>query len=667
VAADTARRISSLILRSTGAFTGTQVVPLPMLPGGVDTTLSLTLPANTPADSIVLTAAAVSSAGDTATSMRTVLRVVAAAADTEAPRVTFTHSIPTRSDLTDTLTVMVTATDNTQVDSVGATLFVVYRGGARPDTIATRTLRAAGGSATFEIPVESLNPARIPNLLLSQDSLTLSFDVTAFAVDTAAARNCATAVSPGTPQSLPCRAGPGGTRVADLGGGRRESMLTRGITVRLRAGDRIADLVADSARGRVYASNQARNRLEVLGIGARAFGTPVAVGSEPWGLALGVTRDTLFVANSGGTNISVVALDGTTPREVHRIFTSDVRLYDVTYDVERDSVNNVVMIDYSDRPQYIAQVRTGQLLYSTRPTPAAADGTVRIWDPSKDRSYVMNRGSEIFTGYARETIGKAIAVNALSAGYSTDKRIQVCPRRIRANQTDPECVAGGFSMVSDSLTRLRLAGLTDTRLDPSSDAGTVGLQDTTYVAVSRDHSTVAFGEGASVLGRIMRFEVVGGGLVGSSEETRDLIGNASDRVVGLALNRDGSLGAARGQQVYFFDSRLRLQGVTASDQPAGGVGLHPMQSGYPTTIGSARMSFVSGISAGGVPYVDVIDTYTFCLARRIFMRDRVVGALVVMPRRAQDPADVALRLYAVTAAGVVEMTLAPGDLREGCR
>lgn len=667
-AADTARRISALILRSTGALEGSQVVQLPLLPAMVDTTLSLTLPAGTPADSIMLTASAISAAGDTATSARTVLHVVAASADTEAPRVTFSHSITPRSDLTDTLTVLVSATDNTQVDSVGATLFVIYhRGGTTADTVASRTLRAAGSSHVFEVPVETLNPLRIPNLLLGQDSLTLSYEVTAFAVDSAGVRNCGAAVSPGTPQSLPCRAGPAGTRVTDLPGGRRESMLTRGITVRLGAGNRIADVVADSAYGRVFASNQARNRLEVLSVGARTFSAPVAVGSEPWGLALGVSRDTLFVANSGGTNISVVSLVGPAPREAYRIFTSDARLYDVTYDVEKDSVSDVVEIDYSDRPQYIAQVSTGQLLYSTRPTAAAADGTVRIWDPTKDRTYVMNRGSEIFTGYAERTIGKAIVVNALNAGYTVDKRIGVQPRRLRQDQPDPAQIVGSMTEVRDSLAILRAAGLTDTRLDLSSDATSVGLRDTTFVAVSRDYSTVAFGEGATALGRIMRFQVTGAGLLGSTEETRDLIGNASDRVVGLALNRDGSLGAARGQQVYFFDSRLRLQGVTASDQPAGGVGLHPAQFGYPETLGSARMSFVSGVSAGGVPYIDVIDAYTFCLARRIFMRDAVIGALAVMPRRAQDPSDVALRLYAVTAAGIVEMVIAPGDLQQGCR
>src|SRR5205085_7765335 len=87
-------------------------------------------------------------------------------------------------------------------------------------------------------------------------------------------------------------------------------------------------------------------------------------------------------------------------------------------------------------------------------------------------------------------------------------------------------------------------------------------------------------------------------------DVRDLISNTAERVIGLGLNLDGSLGVARGNQAYYFNSSLRLQGVVAAGSPTGGVAMHPGNAGYPG--GSFRLSFVSGIDAIG-PYVDVID------------------------------------------------------------
>jgi hypothetical protein len=60
--------------------------------------------------------------------------------------------------------------------------------------------------------------------------------------------------------------------------------------------------------------------------------------------------------------------------------------------------------------------------------------------------------------------------------------------------------------------------------------------------------------------------------------------------------------------------------------------------------------------------VDVIDSYSFRLVKRIYTRDPVVGALVVAPRAASDPANVTLRLYALTTGGVLGLTVTTQDL-----
>ncbi|HEX8450510.1 MAG TPA: hypothetical protein VF647_00370, partial [Longimicrobium sp.] len=525
--------------------------------------------------------------------------------------------------------------------------------GAAVDRYLTDRRRGAQDTARIPLGQLGLSPA---------DTVTLSVEVTAWAVD--AAGNCGAATSPGTPQRLPCALAGGAHVAAGVSGRLLTILVTRGTTVAFPSpGDTIADIASDGRR--VFASNMNANRVEVLPITGLAFGAPVSVGSRPWGLAVGATGDSLLVANSGGTNISVVALPATgTPQEVRRIRTADVELYDVSYDVKTDSVSRVVVGRYSDRPQFLGQLSSGQILYSTRPTPAGVEGTIRVYDRRKDTSYEFNRGTEIFTNYATRTIGKGIVVNALDAGLSPGSTITVCPRRLRPDQSDPSCVNGLATAVSAALTSMRNAGTTDTRLDLGVDAGTIGLSDTTFVATSTQRNAIAFGEGVREFGRILYFQLQGGNLVGSSRESSDLIQNAADRVIGLGLNSDGSLGVARGNQVYFFDSSLRLAGVTRSGSPTGGSAMHPLNAGYPANDGR-RLGFTSGVDANG-PYIDVIDTYSFETIRRLPVRDRVTGTVIAIPVLPGDPEAALLytvRLFALTPSGILRIGLTPADLR----
>jgi hypothetical protein len=255
-------------------------------------------------------------------------------------------------------------------------------------------------------------------------------------------------------------------------------------------------------------------------------------------------------------------------------------------------------------------------------------------------------------------------VNADSA-FLGNATVVVCPRRRLGDTSDPACIVGSAFGVADSLTKLRAlpanaaGGRWDTRLDLGANVAEVGFGDTTFVAVSGDRNYVGVGEGVRQNARIPLFRAGGDSLV-LVADVRDLISNASERVIGLGLNFDGSLGVARGSQAYYFNNAARLQGVVASGSPAGGVAQHPDNSGYPG--GNFRLSFVSGIDAAGGPYVDVIDNFNFFRVKRIFTRDPVVGALAVTPRGPSDPATVALRIYALTSRGVVSLRVTNADL-----
>jgi hypothetical protein len=645
--------LTSVRVEGSGSFTPTPVV-LQFNPARaeIDTALVIPIPASAATGTqLTLVATVTSGINQTATSLPLRVTIQPSQQDLTPPRVTMVPLVPPRAEQVDSFSVQVSAVDENRVDSIGVTVIAIRYLTAGPDTL--RVYRGAGAVAggTFRFAFLELG-------LTSADTASVDLLITGWARDPAG--NCATATTPGVPQQLPCASGPEGSRVSTGPGALRQVFLTRGLTIlRPNGTDVIADLVADDSY--LYLSNFTRNRVELLALGGTSYGTPVLVGSQPWGLALGRTRDSLYVANSGGTNISVVPLGGPVLYEAQdrRITPPNELLFGVNFDPVTGEVSMVTLHDYSDRPQFLAQASNGLLVYSTLPTAAASDGTVRLFDPRKPRS-------DIFIGYVdRHSGGKAVVVNADSAFMVPPSFIMVCPRRRVGDVTDPDCITGLVQEVSAELTSLRAeppnaaGGRYDTRLDIGANIESVGFADTTFVAASTDRRFIAVGEGVRQNARIPMFEAVGDSLV-MRGDVRDLISNTAERVIGLGINGDGSLGVARGNVAYFFTNRLRLQGSVTSGAPTGGVAMHPQNMSYPT--GPLRLAFVSGL-ADDRPYVDVIDTFNFFRVRRIFIRDPVVGALVVAPRAPTDPAGVDLRLYALTSAGVLALPVYAVDLQ----
>lgn len=648
-ASDARDLLQNVTVQGAGAFTFQRVIAFAPVRAELDTTLVIPVPQSA-TGTVRVTGAATSGSNQTGSSVPFDVRIDPADLDVAAPRVTFQTTVAERVEQTDSFSVAVSAVDETRVDSVGVTVLAIRRSTPIPDTLRVYIGRGAVTGGTFRFGFDALGLSPV-------DTASVDLEVTAWARDPAG--NCGAATTPNSAQQLPCVAGPQGARLTAGPGRLQRVYVARGRTLlRPNGTDVIADLVSDD--NYVYLSNFTRNRLELLPLGGSEYGTPVPVGSAPWGLALGRNRDSLYVANSGGTNISVVPLGGPVLREAEnrRLFPRNERLFGVLYSPEGD-VSQVTLHDYSDRPQFLGQTSNGLLVYSTRPTPSAEDGTVRIYDPRKLRS-------EIFIGYVdRHTPGRAVVVNADSAFHLPPNGIQVCPRRRFGDTTDPECINGTIFGVRDSLVQLRLApanasgGRYDTRLDIGADIDEVGLSDTTFVATSTDRRYVAVGEGVRTNARIPMFEALGDSLV-LRGDVRDLISNTAERVIGLGINRDGTLGVARGNQAYFFNDTLRLQGTMESGAPTGGVAMHPQNANYPTSQVN-RLSFVSGIEDGR-PYIDVLDAFYFSPIKRIFLRDPVVGALVVAPRAPGDPANVNLRLYGLTTGGVLGLAITNQDL-----
>jgi hypothetical protein len=652
-ASDSRFLLQSVRLVATGEFAYSSSLDLIPSRASVDTVFTVDVPSTVANGTVRLQAVVRNAVNDSAASPPIVLRTAPAVQDLQPPTARFTVSAQPLSERTDSLSVTVVGKDNSRMDRVGVTLVPTHRLRTGVVPLTTLSLSAAGDSATFRVGLDQLG---VP---LPIDTSTVRIQVTAFAID--AAGNCGTATVPNMALAEGC------TSMTPVLGVRQgaayETKLVRGRTVALPDGsDRIADLAVNGTH--VFLSNINRNRVDVLPIGSTTFAAPISVGSRPWGLAFNRDESLLYVANSGGTNISVVSPSGR--NEIRRIQTPNMKVYDVTYEAKlipvpgdttlRDSMSalyptTLLRYDYSDRPQYIGVTQNENLIFSTVPTAAARDGTVRVWRNSQQKL-------EMVTEYAEERIaGRVVVLNADSAFLveaKPEKLIRVCPR---TRSDDPNldhnlpriCLTGAVNLVQDSLEVLGY----DTRFLYNMNAAEIGLADTTFVATSGNHSTVAVGEGARNNGRVMTFVDPAGATTGPlmrHGEVRDLVGNTAERLVGLALNQDGSLGMARGREAYFFSLDLRLQGIVETDLGGGGIDMHP------NNPGTAR-SFVSGVTPDGLAFIDVMDTFHFRRVARIFLRDPVTG-----PVRAVYPLGGGLKLFAVTRGGIVAIDVSANDL-----
>ncbi|MGH7544651.1 MAG: YncE family protein, partial [Gemmatimonadota bacterium] len=430
-----------------------------------------------------------------------------------------------------------------------------------------------------------------------------------------------------------------------------------------RQGSVTADLVVDTARQLLFVSNQTFNQVEVFNLATGTLGIPIAVGSEPWGMVIDNSGDTLVVANSGGTNLSLVSLLTLTEVTSQRIFTPNASLFEATEEQsETGPVIAVQLFDYSDRPQFVAQAANqgldrGVLLYSTVPTPSAPDGTIREFD-------TQTRDVRFFVDYAdaKPTVDqKSLQIVNADDAFSTGDLLFIC------DHDRGTAVTTCFSVLTLAVAFDSLANHPnwDTELFFNLDIPSVALQDTTFVGASGDRQYIALGEGntGTQPGRIILYQA-SDSTVSSFVEVEDLIGNASEPVRGLALNRDGSLGVARGERAYYFDNDLRLQGLSGDVTIDGtGAAFHPNYANGQIANDALQLSFLG--SSGG--RIDIIDSFHFCKRGTLFLRDPIAGPVKASLPLPGDPAGVIVKVYAQTTTGVVVVGVLNADITASCQ
>ena len=435
----------------------------------------------------------------------------------------------------------------------------------------------------------------------------------------------------------------------------------------------VGDIAVDTTHANVFVTNINSNRLEVWQGATRNFATTgIPVGSQPWGLAFGNSLDTLFVANSGGTNISRVYIGAGTKAEVlsQRILTRNTYAYIVTQVLDENTGKITLSlngpISYSDRPQYVAISAAGRVYYSTRPTSAAPAGTIRWLDPAlpvPDPQQIWQYGTGTGGGIAQWVL------------FNTDS-VKVTKYTGIPNKSDlitiwdhPYGQSVGTLVASDSdvVTAVgKLGPTSDADLVANLDITSLALTDTTFLGVSGDRNWLAFGEGnTGGAGRIMMVNDPSGtmpGFFSPGVTVRDLIDNANERVYGVAVDSTGATVASHGDQSYFATINnpfhLRLQGKYDSFDNGAGVAFHPGANGY-TTIASDRLAFVGSQSG----FIEIVDIAYFLSRGKLAIKGNLYGPLRASRPFPGDPPGTVLKLFGLTKQGLVVIDLTAADIR----
>lgn len=587
--------------------------------------------------------------------------------DTIAPRPTLTVSTRERVELGDSIVIQVAGSDDvggTGVETAGYTVLAISP--TRGDTVVFSETETYGPPRTgqltqqFGVPILNVDSLSLPDTLL--------YEITGFMLD--AAGNCGAAVDDGG--VITCEPTTGNIQAQDREGFSFTLVVVAGQTVLLPEGSggttgnpvgMIMDAAVDTARRNLFLANQAAGRVEVFRLDSEEFGTAIGVGSQPWGLAFSRNGDSLWVANSGGTNFSVVDLNAEREVEDDRLLTPDVVLYDVELQ-EGDASSSYVIYPipggpgevFSDEPQYLAVDAFGNVIYSTKTTPGADFGTARkaFYPAGTQESEVklfvehgLLNPTDNFWAFAHiDSIGGGdtdIILYDHVPGFPNSIITGTASLTALETPVDAaaELVANGSDVYVVSGARWQVE--------------TLGFADTTFVAGSGDGNFVAVGEGGvSPLARVLVYEAAPGETTALSGiiPVADLLTNAADEVRGLAVNYDGSLLVARGaQSAYFFSETLREFGTV--DIPlageAKGATFHPLHANFRangnlggTYLPDVHLSFVSS----GNRTIEIIDTQRSAVIGSVTIRDNIVGPLrAILP----FPSDNAGRTCATTA------------------
>jgi hypothetical protein len=637
--ARSAVKVRSIGFRTSGSFVvaDSSLYSSP-LPDSVTILDTLAIPANAPVGPLQIAPFVIDSLGQRTIGPITTLNVQPPSAINSTPVVTFSHT--PRIEVNDTL--HIEATDQTGIVTMG------YEVSRTPGgSIDAKDSLQSNGNITAQIRTFDL---RLPYTVFPTVVYVKAF-----------ARNS------------------NGVRAyAKLAGGvdRVDTMtVVAGSTKGLPTGGMVADAIYHPRSDRLYFTNIERNELEVFSLSDSSFKTPILVGSRPWGIAAwprdhnGTMGDTLLVANSGGTDISYVNLNGSgSGREVYRYALPNIIAFTITSKKTPEGfiIPQRTMYDFSDRPQYIGTTCTGTgfgcgdvvMTYSTTPTGGQSEpfannnGTLR-WE-----NLITHKSHFYFEQAMGQDPNSSDTLEIIRYDGTTGAATVLVP------QIQQAVTAGGekfpFSIVVKKTE--------------------LGFRDTTFVRNSGNFTRAAYGEGGPVQGtRAMTFDVNRGFQttvsdftgtktgtlpipaidlgISQAHDVSDFVANSFARVKGVAMNFDGSLSGIRADSTYLLNLQLRLQGILGTTQSNAGLDFHPMNSGPNSFPLSSRLVF----AASAEPVIEIFDSYCYKRVATVPIRDPINGPIKAAIREASGQ----IVIVGATARGVVIVTL-PNTFTTSC-
>ncbi|HEV2670578.1 MAG TPA: hypothetical protein VGU74_05760 [Gemmatimonadales bacterium] len=505
--------------------------------------------------------------------------------------------------------------------------------------------------------------------------------VKGYACDAAVARNCSFTNSTTLIPSAPVRFGSAPAPRPSPMGLIDTVIVVAGVTRPLPFGGKIADAIFNGNDSSLYLTNPQLGRVEVFQVANTSFvalGIPTA-GPQPWGIALwpvdtlGNYKDTIVVANAGGTELSIIDVRAATRRlawrqdlpdyliETYRILTSPTR-------------EEIIVYDVSDRPQYVStvcRVTTGSALCN-------ADSVFAIYSTTPTTS-----SSEPFSGRATLRMEKLIDTPDTTllfshlfwelAGDSTLTSTSFDTLRIEMRRGRPY----NQQMVQLSACQGVMVKL-----------AAFGLGDSTFVRNSGNFTHAIMGEGGNVstaFARVIGYTTKarldqGNGTAracATSVVTRDsgrndrdqgmtpaidvsdFISNTGVNLHSVATNFNGGTNMVRADSIYFLDEGMKLKGTAPAPLGAFGMDMNynhaflAGDAGTPTFGGTGNPNDRIAFSARPDGNIDVWDTFFFGKVGGIVVRDPIIGPL----RVARNRANTRQWLFGVTANGVVTIEL----------
>jgi hypothetical protein len=448
----------------------------------------------------------------------------------------------------------------------------------------------------------------------------------------------------------------------------------------------IADLQVDAAHGNIFLSNINYGRLEVWEKATNTFApNGIVVGSQPWGMTMSRTaplRDTMYVANSGGTNLSRVYIGGASAgmKEdlANRLVTRASYLFKLTEvrdpSTQKIRITTSLPILFSDRPQYVEQSASGRLFISTKPTAQAPLGTVRYMDPAAqapDERFVLDfafAGSDPNSWVVANL--DAVFVTPAPASSGTNDILTLCDHPSGTTQ-QPTCASSSGGILATIQALQATVPASDVDYAVNIDFASLGLTDTTFVASSGDGKWITFGEGhkAPVARNFLlqddgtvpnRFTYASGSL-----NVVDLMNNQSDQIFGVALDKTGKTLGVHGTETAFSTVTKpftqRLQGKKSTFATGTGIAFHPNADGV-NTPQVDRLAFVA--SANGT--IEAVDIAYYDFVRgSLATKFNLYGPLRASLPFPGDPATTVFKLFGLSSKGLLVIDVTAADLLPG--